>query len=106
MVLPVALTHIILHMAHVGHPGMVRMKCRLCKTYWWPGLDSQVVNCCEGCEMSSKSQLPDLIPKRSILKQWQCHYIGDNGKASVTAKWAMTLTWLICNPCFQLVNMS
>ncbi len=66
-----ALTHKVLCMAHIGYPGMFKMKHRLHETYWWPGLDSQVeqlVKCCESCQMSSKSQLPDSIPKHAILK--------------------------------------
>ncbi len=58
-------------MAHTGHPGMVIMKCRLRETYWWPRLDGQVeqlVKCCKGCQMNSKSQLPDPILKHSIPK--------------------------------------
>ncbi len=69
--LPVGLMHNVLRMAHIGHPGMVKMKCRLRETYWWPGLDSQVeqlVKCCEGCQMSSKSQPPDPILKWAIPK--------------------------------------
>ncbi len=63
--------HRILRMAHIGHPGMVMMKRRLRETYWWPGLDGQVehlVKCCEGCQMSSKSQPLDPIPKTVIPK--------------------------------------
>ncbi len=38
---------------------------------WWPLLDSQVdqvIKCCEGCQKSAKSQLPDLLPKLCIQK--------------------------------------
>ncbi len=32
----------LLHMAHGGHPGMLRMEWKLQEPYWWAGLDSQV----------------------------------------------------------------
>ncbi len=69
--LSTSLTHRVFQMAHTGHPGMVRMKRQLRQTYWWPLLDSQVeqvVKCCEGCQKSAKSQLPDPIPKLCIQK--------------------------------------
>ncbi len=71
LILPSALTCTVLRMAHVGHPGMVRMKCHLRQSYWWPLLDSQIeqlIKCCQGCQMSTKSQLADPIPKISITK--------------------------------------
>ncbi len=78
IVVPQALQPKLLHMAHAGHPGMVRMKCHLRETYWWPGLDMQVeqlVRCCELCQWISKSQPPDPIPLQSIPKHsapWKC----------------------------------
>ncbi len=58
-------------MTHIGHLGMVRMKRALHKCYWWPGLDSQAetaVCSCPGCQMSVKTQPPDLILPTSIPK--------------------------------------
>ncbi len=78
IVLPTALQQRVLMMAHVGHPGMVRMKWKLRDSCWWPGLDAQVeflIKHCEGCQHSGKSQPPDHIPPISILKQsgpWKC----------------------------------
>ncbi|MCP3661683.1 MAG: hypothetical protein GY696_04180, partial [Gammaproteobacteria bacterium] len=49
----------ILHKAHIGHPGMVRMKRLLHQPYWWPGIDKQVerlVKQCEACQRSAKSR--------------------------------------------------
>ncbi len=42
IVLPAALQQKVLMMAHAGHPDMVRMKQKLCDSYWWPGLDTLV----------------------------------------------------------------
>ena len=47
-----------LHLAHRGHPGIVRMKQKLRETYWWPGIDNdteEVVRHCQGCQLSEKS---------------------------------------------------
>ncbi len=71
IVLPDSLQMKILRLAHVGHPGMVCMKRQLQETYWWSLLDLQVeqsVCCCEGCQMSAKSQSPDPIPQIAIPK--------------------------------------
>ncbi len=88
--LPTALAHKVLCMAHIGHPGMVKMKRSFCETYWCPGLDSQVeqlVKCCEGCQKSSKSQSPNPILKHAILKPgrpWSCIGIDISGPFHTT----------------------
>ncbi len=71
LVLPTQLQTKVVRMAHIGHPGMVRMKRKLRDCYWWPGLDTQVetaVRCCPGCQRSGKSQPPDPIPPIAIPK--------------------------------------
>ncbi len=71
LVLPKLLQAKVLQGAHMGHPGMVQMKQKLCDSYWWPRLDTQVeivVRSCPGCQMSSKSHPPDPIPLISVPK--------------------------------------
>ncbi len=64
-------------MAHTGHLGMVRMKCKMREGYWWPGLNMQVetmVKCCPGCQRNMKSQPPNPVPQISVPKPtipWQ-----------------------------------
>ncbi|MCP4495030.1 MAG: hypothetical protein GY820_48170, partial [Gammaproteobacteria bacterium] len=36
IVMPAALQRRLLQLAHVAHPGIVRMKRKLRETYWWP----------------------------------------------------------------------
>ncbi len=68
---PASLRKRILGLAHAGHPGVTRMRRKLCETFWWPGLNTQVqelVGQCVGCQFSGKSTPPTDIPKIAIPK--------------------------------------
>ncbi len=76
-VIPDALQQRVLHMAHDGHPGIVRMKEKCRVAVWWPGIDRQIeqfVKDCEACVLSEKSIKPVSPPAQSIPwpeKPWQ-----------------------------------
>ncbi len=56
----------ILQQAHLGHPGVTRMKHLLCESYWWPLMSVQIeelVAHCSGCQFSEKSSPPADIVK-------------------------------------------
>ena len=58
VVLPDSMRRQVLHMAHEGHPGTVRMKRAIRSTYWWPGMNTEIerlVRHCVGCQRSQKS---------------------------------------------------
>ena len=58
IVVPTSIRQRILKLAHKGHPGIVRMKQKLCCSYWWPSMDAEAerhVRYCTGCQASSKS---------------------------------------------------
>ncbi len=65
-VVPISLRMQILQQAHLGHPGVTRMKRLLHESYWWPLMSLQVeelVAHCSGCQFSEKSSPPADIPK-------------------------------------------
>ncbi len=71
LVVPATMQKNLLHAAHEGHPGIVRMKRKTRETYWWPGLDRDVetlVKSCQPCQLSGKSTAPVAMPKISIPK--------------------------------------
>ena len=58
IVVPQAFHCHIFQLAHRGHPGIVRMKCKLRSLYWWPAMDTAAenhVHHCIACQVSSKS---------------------------------------------------
>ena len=64
IVVPSSLQQRILHVAHQGHPGIVRMKRQLRLTYWWPGMNSDIerhVQHCLPCQDSNKAHKPTTI---------------------------------------------
>ena len=70
-VIPVSLQQRILHVAHEGHPGIVRAKRQLRSTYWWPGLDTQVeefIKHCLACQDSNKAHKISMPPNSPIPK--------------------------------------
>ncbi len=55
--------------AHVGHPGIVRMKRKLREGFWWPGQDKDVekhVRHCVPCQRSAKSEGAKKVPTTSL----------------------------------------
>ncbi len=77
VVLPVGQRQSLLQMAHIGHPGVVRMKRKVRERYWWPLLNNQIedlVRYCHGCQLSAKSTPPSKVPKtkmESPTEPWQ-----------------------------------
>ena len=67
-VIPKSLQQQVLHMAHEGHPGIVRTKQRCRNTVWWPAIDRHIetfLRDCEGCavcETSTRLTQPPLQP--------------------------------------------
>ncbi len=71
-VAPISLHPQILQQAHLGHPGITRMKRLLRESYWWPLMSTQVeelVARCSGCQFSEKSSPPAGIPKIVVPAQ-------------------------------------
>ena len=69
IVVPATLQKQLLQQAHVGHPGIVRMKRKLRDTYWWPGMDKDIgefIRHCLPCQDSSKSAPKMKIPEKTI----------------------------------------
>ena len=66
---PAAMRKQILEIAHESHPGIVRTKRQLRRTYWWPGMDNQIeqfVRYCSACQESAKSHKPTRPPLTRI----------------------------------------
>ena len=64
-VIPASLQCRILHIAHEGHPGIVRAKRSLRATYWWPSLNTHVENFirhCPACQDSAKAHKRIAMP--------------------------------------------
>lgn len=58
ILVPQAMQEKMLQSAHEGHPGIVRMKRQLRRTYWWLGQDQDVENFvkyCKACQDSEKA---------------------------------------------------
>ena len=77
IVVPAVIQRRLLEAAHVGHPGIVRMKRQLRRAYWWPGQDKAVeefVRRCSACQQSDKSVAPANVPTAKVptpAKPWQ-----------------------------------
>ena len=77
IVLPATMKKQVLVKAHEGHPGIVRMKRQLRKSYWWPGQDrdiEQFCKHCNGCQRSDKSVPPINVKPTTVpvpTKPWQ-----------------------------------
>ena len=71
IVVPPTLRRKLLHLAHKGHPGIVRMKRKVRETYWWPTLNTDIerlVKHCQACQASGKSHKAETIPEISISR--------------------------------------
>ena len=69
LVIPASLQRSLLHMAHMGHPGIVRMKRKLRETYWWPRMNIDIeryVKHCQACQSSGKSMKPNIVPRVDV----------------------------------------
>lgn len=71
IVIPSELRRQLLHDAHMGHPGIVRMKRILRELYWWPNMDKEIeytCKTCTACQQSEKStaclpKVPATLPQ-------------------------------------------
>lgn len=58
LVLPDALHHALISIAHESHHGVVQTKQQLHELYWWPKMDAQVLNAicsCYLCQLNDKT---------------------------------------------------
>ena len=89
-VIPDTLQERVLHMAHDGHPGIVRMKQRCREAVWWPNLNKDIesfVQHCEACAGSGKSSKlppPPLQPIPWPMQPWEYIAIDIFGGVSAT----------------------
>lgn len=51
VVIPYQLRTVVLQMLHEGHIGIVRMKILTRSYYWWPGIDADIENFVNSCEI-------------------------------------------------------
>ena len=68
-VIPTYLQQQVLHMAHEGHPGIVRTKQRCRNTVWWPAINCHIeiiLRDCDGCTVCGKSMTPTQPPLQPI----------------------------------------
>lgn len=69
LVVPVALRHTLVRLAHEGHQGIVRTKQRLREQYWWPGIDCLVkehIQTCQMCLSSDKTATTSAAPLQPV----------------------------------------
>ena len=62
IVIPRRLRDDVLHLAHEGHKGIVKMKQRLRIKVWWPRMDNDAENICRschGCQVVSQLSPPE-----------------------------------------------
>ena len=66
IVIPQVLREHVLKLAHEGHQGILKTKCRLCSTVWWPQVDAdaeKVCKSCHGCQAVSEYSAPELMAR-------------------------------------------
>ena len=66
IVISKALPEEVLHLAHEGHQGIVKMKARLRTQVWWPKIDSDAERVCKsfhGCQVVGECQVPEVMRK-------------------------------------------
>ena len=59
----------VLLLAHEGHPGIVKMRQRLCVKVWWPGINVDVdhhFKHCKACLISDKAERPVVFQLHSL----------------------------------------
>lgn len=62
LVIPQVLRERVLELAHEGHQGIVKMKCRLRSKVWWPKIDAdaeKLCKSCHGCQAVSEYVAPE-----------------------------------------------
>ncbi|PFX27132.1 Uncharacterized protein K02A2.6 [Stylophora pistillata] len=66
LVIPRELRLRVLELAHEGHQGIVKTKCRLRSKVWWPKMDSdaeKLCRSCHGCQVVSEYAPPEPIAR-------------------------------------------
>ncbi|XP_058448699.1 uncharacterized protein K02A2.6-like [Malaya genurostris] len=75
IVAPINLRKRIMKLAHIGHPGIERMKQRIRSKVWWPNIDREVektVKSCLECQLVSNSVRSEPLCVRELPHQpWQ-----------------------------------
>ena len=62
LVIPRSLQQLVLELAHEGHQGIVKTKCRLRSKVWWPKIDAdaeRLCKICHGCQAVSEYAPPE-----------------------------------------------
>lgn len=67
LVIPTALREVLLKELHVGHMGIVKMKCMARSTMWWPGIDAEIERACRSC---STCAADSAAPPRAPPQPW------------------------------------
>nr|XP_058967969.1 uncharacterized protein K02A2.6-like [Pocillopora verrucosa] len=66
IVIPQSLRKQVLHLAHEGHQGIVKMKSRLRTKVWWPKMDTdaeRICKSCHGCQVVSGFCTPEAMQR-------------------------------------------
>lgn len=100
LLVPVALRHTVISLAHEAHQGVVRTKQRLRELYWWPQMDSQVqstVSTCIPCQSNDKTQVTHPAPLQPVQfpegpwKKLGLDVVGPFETATPACRYAITL---------------
>ncbi len=98
LLVPVALRHTVISLAHEAHQGVVRTKQRLRELYWWPQMDSQVqstVSTCIPCQFNDKTQVTHPAPLQPVQfpeGPWKKMGLDIVGPFETACRYAITLT--------------
>lgn len=101
LLVPVALRHTLIALAHESHQGVVRTKQRLRDLYWWPQMDSQVqsaIATCIPCQSNDKSAVTHPAPLQPVQfpdgpwKKLGLDIVGPFETATPACRYAITLT--------------
>ncbi|KAI7802904.1 hypothetical protein IRJ41_022848 [Triplophysa rosa] len=100
LVVPCALRERLVHLAHEGHQGLVRIKQRLRELYWWPRMDDLVhtiLRACVTCQAGDKSAKMVTAPMQPVeypkgpFQHVAIDIVGPFERGAVDCKFAITL---------------
>ena len=101
LIVPIALRPDLIAIAHESHHGVVRIKQQLCKLYWWPKMDAEVLSAirsCQLCQLNDKTVKPRPDPLQPVPLPdgpWQevsVDIVGPFDIAPPECRYAITLT--------------